>query len=643
MAIQSKLAHPSARQAPRSTSRAVAAAAAAATRPRDDDVDKENAQPGTLSRRTVLKKRRIEDEAEYENEDEDDHQGGSASEDNDDEEDGHPGDGDDDFDEDGNAHVGSRAAHSSDDEEENPARVGRTRRLSEKEAQRLADKKEAAARKVAKTVKAAKKQRRLEMGDEPVPLADTVFTSRDVELTKKAKTLQQRNSRVPATQARLPALARGRTHEPSQDLRRIISKHQEAGSSRGSRHDEMFDTPRRDLASSSIGDWRHSAVTPGPVESDEEPRPRSINGHVFPAHVRLDLHAGASASHAEPSDVDDHPRDSRPRRPRPQQRRRRSESRSPSHSPVAGDKRPRSPGHEDDIRATQAQKINDHQGRPRAKDYDDTTQELIGITNTWYRCLLATRDAYPDVVRETELVNLAWSKACEELKVSMRITPDIAKLITRRGAQMRGELKTKVRGLVELVFGFESGQNKKNIRKNRQLAEDLKEGMGYSYREFPSVATKRKGMYKAKIIQKSTNVMWFNNRRDEGATHPELFGPVFPKPAFALVLSAIECSIDEWATGVKSDVPFTAADYRGVYLEHLKCLEEFEKHTAPRGILDNILTRMHNIGRFHSGAQPIAPVKTASLSKAVLDAALKEYDEDDNTETDGEDGEHSTA
>lgn len=47
---------------------------------------------------------------------------------------------------------------------------------------------------------------------------------------------------------------------------------------------------------------------------------------------------------------------------------------------------------------------------------------------------------------------------------------------------MRGELKTKVRALTELVFGFESGQNKRNVRKNRQLAEDLKEGMGYCYK-----------------------------------------------------------------------------------------------------------------------------------------------------------------
>ncbi|KAJ6585983.1 hypothetical protein B0H19DRAFT_1111100 [Mycena capillaripes] len=190
-------------------------------------------------------------------------------------------------------------------------------------------------------------------------------------------------------------------------------------------------------------------------------------------------------------------------------------------------------------------------------------------------------------MEEADMVKLAWSKMEEELKISMALTPDIAKLIARRGPQMRGELKTKVRALTELVFGFESGQNKRNVRKNRQLAEDLKEGLGYCY----------KGLYKAKIIQKSVNQMWFNNRRDEGATHPELFGPVFPRPAFALVLTAIECCIDEWATGVKTDVPFTAADYRSVYQEHLKCLDEFEKHTAPRDILGNILTRTHNIGR----------------------------------------------
>ncbi|KAJ7662854.1 hypothetical protein B0H17DRAFT_1257671, partial [Mycena rosella] len=306
-------------------------------------------------------------------------------------------------------------------------------------------------------------------------------------------------------------------------------------------------------------------------------------------------------------------------------------------------------------------KISDNQGRPRAKDYDDTTQELISIANTWYRCLLATEDAFPDSTTETVMVTAAWKTACEELQVAVRLTPDIAKLIMRRGSQMRGELKTKVRALAELVFGFESGQNKKIIRKNRQRAEDLKDGMGYTYKESPAIASERRGMYKGPIIQKSVNGMWFNNRRDEGATHPRLFGPALPKPTFALVLTAIECCVDEWASSIKTDVLFTAADYRSVYLEHLKCLDEFEKATAPRRILDNILTRLHNIGRqvlvfvcqlpslmyhlasFHSGAQPITAIPRAALSTAVPQAAIREYEEDENTKSDGEDGKRSDA
>ncbi|KAJ7840202.1 hypothetical protein B0H14DRAFT_2512693 [Mycena olivaceomarginata] len=419
---------------------------------------------------------------------------------------------------------------------------------------------------------------------------------------------------------------RGRTREPVQDLRHIINRQDTAD--RGARfsHTNAQAGPSTQgggrIASSSISDWRKSAVMP-PMEMDSEPpRPRSINGHLLPARVHVNLR-DAPETQQQARIRDDH-LSVRHRNTS----RSRTRSRSRSRSPTTGDKRARSP--DDDIRVTQAQKTTDHQGRPRAKDYDDTTQALINIASIWFRCLLATKEGFPEHLDEVDMVKLSLAKGEEELKISMPLTPEIAKLIGRRGPQMRGELKTKVRALTELVFGFESGQNRKNVRKNRQLAEDLKEGLGYCYKEFSPNAAQRKGLYKAKIIQKSINQMWFNNRRDEGDTHPELFGPAFPKPAFALVLSAIECSIDEWATGVKTDVPFTSADYRSVYQEHLKCLDQFEKHTAPRDILGNILTRTHNIGRFHSGAQPLAPqASTSALSK------------DEETETDGENGEQS--
>jgi len=49
--------------------------------------------------------------------------------------------------------------------------------------------------------------------------------------------------------------------------------------------------------------------------------------------------------------------------------------------------------------------------------------------------------------------------------------------------------------------------------------------------------------------------MWFNNRTDEGIIYSDLFDPM-PVPAIALIITAVECSIDEWATGTNVDVAF---------------------------------------------------------------------------------------
>jgi hypothetical protein len=107
--------------------------------------------------------------------------------------------------------------------------------------------------------------------------------------------------------------------------------------------------------------------------------------------------------------------------------------------------------------------------------------------------------------------------------------------------------------------------------------------------------------------------MWFANRRDEGPSFPEFFNP-FPKAGLALVLTvvcaisfcitlltlSVQCEnlIDERITGIRTDVPFTTTDYRSVYESHLKALTQFEEETGQHKILDNILVRLHNIGRY---------------------------------------------
>ncbi|KAJ7250084.1 hypothetical protein B0H12DRAFT_1019348, partial [Mycena haematopus] len=276
---------------------------------------------------------------------------------------------------------------------------------------------------------------------------------------------------------------------------------------------------------------------------------------------------------------------------------------------------------------TQSQRTTGSSGRARAKDLDEITTEYAVLAMDFFRCNVSTKQAFPDSAMENTMVRRAWKEACEEIGEGRILTPVVAKLIASRGSQLRGELKTKIRPLIDVMYGFKSGQNKKTIAFNRKLAEDLKEGSAFAFKDIEN----KKGLYKHPIIQSAVNAMWFANRRDEGPRHPELFSPL-PIRALAVVLAAIENNIDERLTGIRTDVAFTASDYRAVYEGHVKSLEEFAAHTEKYQLMEKISKRLHSVGRFHSGAQALNHPATSTFTKQVLDAALKEYEEGETTD-----------
>ncbi|KAF8179780.1 hypothetical protein K438DRAFT_1211385 [Mycena galopus ATCC 62051] len=322
---------------------------------------------------------------------------------------------------------------------------------------------------------------------------------------------------------------------------------------------------------------------------------RNINGGIVPRHVSLDMRR-----------FEDPARFDKPMRPTPRGRSIPARStRSPS--PTAGDKRARSPSDED-LRPAQAQCTTASGSRPKAKDFDDVTQEIISLAITEYRVLLSSEYAFPESPAELGYLGRAWTTSCTKLNVVIELTPTISKLVRPalslrflemtclqvrgRGSHMRGELKTKVKPLAELMYEFASGQNKKTIAANRQRSEELKENLTFTFRDIKG----RKGIYRHPLLQKVVNAMWFANRRDEGPRYPAAFNP-FPKAALALVLTAVENCIDEWATGIRTDIPFTSSEYRRVYDSHIEALNRFETQTQPHKILGNILVRLHNLGR----------------------------------------------
>ncbi|KAI5984414.1 hypothetical protein EDD15DRAFT_2201272 [Pisolithus albus] len=190
------------------------------------------------------------------------------------------------------------------------------------------------------------------------------------------------------------------------------------------------------------------------------------------------------------------------------------------------------------------------------------------------------------------------------------------------------------------MYGFHSSQSKSAIKKNRALAEDLKEGMNFAFKHMAAQEDGRRGFLKAPLIQKIVNMMWFANKHDDGVTNPDLFKP-FPHPALALVLTGIECCIDEWATGTRMDIPFTIQEYRGVFESHLNCLREFEEATKQYGVLPVTFVRPSpeltvSYLRIHSGAAPLVTQSLASVSARVIADAIKEYQEGSTTDDESE-------
>ncbi|KAG2339091.1 hypothetical protein BDR05DRAFT_892327, partial [Suillus weaverae] len=97
-----------------------------------------------------------------------------------------------------------------------------------------------------------------------------------------------------------------------------------------------------------------------------------------------------------------------------------------------------------------------------------------------------------------------------------------------------GKLKMKMQSLTRSFFGFQSSESREVIRQNRDLAESLKEGLSFVFKDW----TTKTGIYKTKLLQDGINVMWFANRSDKGIIYNKYFN-LMPIKVIALVLTAV--------------------------------------------------------------------------------------------------------
>ncbi|KAG2339210.1 hypothetical protein BDR05DRAFT_892162, partial [Suillus weaverae] len=114
------------------------------------------------------------------------------------------------------------------------------------------------------------------------------------------------------------------------------------------------------------------------------------------------------------------------------------------------------------------------------------------------------------------------------------LPPNAPKLLLKRASHVRGELKMKMHSLTGSFYGFRASNSMEVIRTNRDLAESLKSGSVFVFKDPSS----KSGIYKTELLQEGINLMWFANRGDEGVIYHKYFDPI-PIKTIALVLTAV--------------------------------------------------------------------------------------------------------
>ncbi|KAI0286189.1 hypothetical protein BC826DRAFT_874380, partial [Russula brevipes] len=240
--------------------------------------------------------------------------------------------------------------------------------------------------------------------------------------------------------------------------------------------------------------------------------------------------------------------------------------------------------------------------RACAQNFPPAVQAIINEACSHYRCMISTEDAFPSYAIESNFALRAWKEASVSVDPNIQPTSQALKVVSMfRCSQMRGEVKTKIRQLIISSYQFRIKQSNKSREHNLKMAAILKENLNFTYKvlRFASPdgnVTERKGLYQNIIIQKAINAVWFARRNDEGVVFSKFFHPI-SLPTIALVLTAVECGIDEWTTGSREDISFKSSEYKKIYEEHVSMLNLFKDKTQNIGIMPRIQDKLYRNGR----------------------------------------------
>ncbi|KAH8989516.1 hypothetical protein EDB86DRAFT_2942792 [Lactarius hatsudake] len=233
---------------------------------------------------------------------------------------------------------------------------------------------------------------------------------------------------------------------------------------------------------------------------------------------------------------------------------------------------------------------------PQDGTYDEQMKRTIDAAEATYRCFLSSKDAFPTPEQASNWAKSVWPVA--STKTGTRFSPpdDLTDRLAVVVSRFLTNVKAKVTPLVTKFYGFETGEAAEILNRNTQRAQNFKTDTTFINGE--------QGIpYRHPIIQQCINVVWFGDRKGEGVRFPNEFNPM-PYEAVSLVLTAIECCLDEWSKGVQTELPFTYEHYKVTYMSHLTALKALTqqgldtRHCDP---LHQLRRDLYVEGRKHAG------------------------------------------
>ncbi|KAI0746149.1 hypothetical protein C8Q76DRAFT_665579 [Earliella scabrosa] len=310
----------------------------------------------------------------------------------------------------------------------------------------------------------------------------------------------------------------------------------------------------------------------------------------------------------------------------------RHDSRAPSRARSDSDsdderppqrRRVHSPSPEPDVTTT----AQTAQRQPNAKssgirDYEPRAQAILNRAITLYKANLTTKNAYPDKLMEKIWAKKAWAQAAQDLRIDLAPDDRVIELITRYTWNLRSEYKTAARAFVQASYGFKSAPHAASAEANfnETRADFLLKNRRFTYKDPEQLD----GLYEAPIIQMVVNKIYYKKPADDGIIHQDLYRH-FPLAGIALALTAIQCAICEWKTGVFNSVRFDEGAYGTVYAEHVAKLEELEAKSEQDKIVTDIGRQIARTGRAHAKAPPVQHHDKDAISSSDIDRAITAY------------------